>query len=130
MAGTSEGSVVSALYASGMNVFELQEKAVALDEAKIPDLQWSSGGLILGQKLEDYVNEQVQRKPLEHPAKPFAAVATGLEDGERAVFARGDTGHAVRASSSIPGVFQSVVIGTYHFVNGGITSPVPVDAAR
>ena len=130
VAGTSAGSVVGALYASGMNAFELQEKAVALDEAKIRDLQWSSGGLILGQKLEDYVNEQVQRKPLEHLAKPFVAVATRLEDGERTVFARGNTGQAVRASSSIPGVFQSVAIGKYHFVDGGITSPVPVDAAR
>lgn len=130
VAGTSAGSVVGALYASGMNAFELQEKAVALDEARIRDLQWSSGGLILGQKLEDYVNEQVQRKPMEQLAKPFVAVATRLEDGERTLFARGNTGQAVRASSSIPGVFQSVAIGKYHFVDGGITSPVPVDAAR
>ncbi len=130
VAGTSAGSVVGALYASGMDAFELQEKAVALDETKIRDLQLSSGGLILGQKLEDYVNEQVQRKPMDQLAKPFVAVATRLEDGERTLFARGNTGQAVRASSSIPGVFQSVAIGKYHFVDGGITSPVPVDAAR
>ncbi|RYF64554.1 MAG: patatin-like phospholipase family protein, partial [Comamonadaceae bacterium] len=37
---------------------------------------------------------------------------------------------AVRASSSVPGVFQPVTIGKYHFVDGGIVSPVPVDAAR
>ena len=130
VAGTSAGSVVGALYASGMDAFELQEKAVALDESKIRDLQFSSGGLVQGQKLEDYVNEQVRRKPLEQLAKPFVAVATRLEDGERTVFARGNTGQAVRASSSVPGVFQPVVIGKYHFVDGGIVSPVPVDAAR
>jgi len=130
VSGTSAGSVVGALYASGMNAFEMQEKAVALDEAKIRDLQLSSGGLVLGQKLEDYVNEQVRRKPLEQLAKPFVAVATRLEDGERTVFARGNTGQAVRASSSVPGVFQPVAIGKYHFVDGGIVSPVPVDAAR
>ena len=130
VAGTSAGSVVGALYASGMNAFELQEKAVALDEAKIRDLQLSSGGLVQGQKLEDYVNEQVRRKPLEQLPKPFVAVATRLEDGERTVFARGNTGQAVRASSSIPGVFQPVTIGKFHYVDGGIVSPVPVDAAR
>ncbi|MEG0677474.1 MAG: patatin-like phospholipase family protein [Comamonas sp.] len=130
LAGTSAGSVVGALYASGMNAFELQEKAVALDEAKIRDLQLSSGGLVLGQKLEDYVNEQVNRKPLEQMAKPFVVVSTRLEDGERTVFARGNTGQAVRASSSVPGVFQPVTIGKYHFVDGGIVSPVPVDAVR
>lgn len=130
VAGTSAGSVVGALYASGMNAFDLQEKAVALDEAKIRDLQLSSGGLVLGQKLEDYVNEQVHRKPLEQMAKPFVAVSTRLEDGERTVFARGNVGQAVRASSSVPGVFQPVTIGKYHYVDGGIVSPVPVDAAR
>jgi NTE family protein len=130
VSGTSAGSVVGALYASGMNAFELQEKAVALDEAKIRDLQLSSGGLVLGQKLEDYVNEQVRRQPLERLAKPFVAVATRLEDGERTVFARGNVGQAVRASSSVPGVFQPVAIGKYHFVDGGVVSPVPVDAAR
>ena len=130
VSGTSAGSVVGALYASGMNAFEMQEKAVALDEAKIRDLQLSSGGLVLGQKLEDYVNEQVRRKPLEQMAKPFVVVATRLEDGERTVFARGNTGQAVRASSSVPDVFQPVTIGKYHFVDGGIVSPVPVDAAR
>ena len=130
VAGTSAGSVVGALYASGMNAFELQEKAVALDEARIRDLQLSSGGLLVGQKLEDYVNEQVRRLPLERLPKPFVAVATRLEDGERIVFARGNTGQAVRASSSVPGVFQPVTIGRYHFVDGGVVSPVPVDAAR
>ncbi len=130
VSGTSAGSVVGALYASGMHPFELQEKAVALDEARIRDLQLSSGGLVLGQKLEDYVNEQVRRKPLEQLPKPFVAVATRLEDGERTVFGRGNTGQAVRASSSIPGVFQPVKIGKFHFVDGGVVSPVPVDAAR
>ena len=130
VAGTSAGSVVGALYASGMDAFALQEKAVALDETRIRDLQLSSGGLLVGQKLEDYVNEQVRRRPLEQLPKPFVAVATRLEDGERTVFARGNTGQAVRASSSVPGVFQPVRIGRYQFVDGGIVSPVPVDAAR
>lgn len=130
VAGTSAGSVVGALYASGMDAFELQEKAVALDEARIRDLQLSSGGLLLGQKLQDFVNEQVRSQSLERLARPFAAVATRLEDGERTVFVRGNTGQAVRASSSVPGVFQPVAIGRHHFVDGGLVSPVPVDAAR
>lgn len=130
VAGTSAGSVVGALYASGMNAFELQANAVALDETAIRDLQWSSGGVVKGQKLQDYVNAQVKNKPLEKLGKPFVAVATRLEDGKRTVFARGNTGQAVRASSSIPGVFEPVQIGAQHYVDGGVVSPVPVDAAR
>ncbi|MEY4711976.1 MAG: hypothetical protein RIS88_1426 [Pseudomonadota bacterium] len=130
VSGTSAGSIVGALYASGMNAFELQEKAVALDEARIRDLQLSASGLLVGQKLEDYVNEQVRQLPLERLARPFVAVATRLDDGQRTFFTRGNTGQAVRASSSVPGVFQPTVIGRYRFVDGGVVSPVPVDAAR
>lgn len=130
VAGTSAGSVVGALYASGMDAFQMQEKAVALDQTSIRDVRLFSGGLVQGQKLQDYVNEQLGNRPIERLKKPFAAVATRLEDGERTVFVRGNAGQAVRASSSIPGVFEPVAIGQYHYVDGGVASPVPVDAAR
>lgn len=130
VSGTSAGSVVGALYASGMNAFQMQQKAVALDEASIRDIRLFSGGLVQGQKLQDYVNAQLDNKPAEQLKKPFAAVATQLETGDRAVFVRGNVGQAVRASSSIPGVFEPVSIGGKTFVDGGVVSPVPVDAAR
>lgn len=130
VAGTSAGSVVGALYASGMDPFRLQERAVALDEASIRDVRLFSGGLVQGLKLQDYVNQSVDNKPIERMRKPFAAVATRLETGERTVFIRGNTGQAVRASSSVPGVFEPVTIGNYQYVDGGVVSPVPVDAAR
>ena len=84
---------------------------MALDEASIRDVRLFSGGLVQGLKLQDYVNEQVGKRPLERMRKPFAAVATRLETGERTVFTRGNTGQAVRASSSVPGVFEPVTIG-------------------
>ncbi|MDE2408434.1 MAG: patatin-like phospholipase family protein [Xanthomonadaceae bacterium] len=130
VAGTSAGSVVGALYASGMDAYALQQKAVALDEASIRDVSLFSGGVVKGQKLEDYVNSQLRERKFEQLKKPFAAVATRLEDGQRTVFVRGNVGQAVRASSSIPGVFEAVAIGKHHFVDGGVVSPVPVDAAR
>ena len=130
VSGTSAGSVVGALYASGMDAFQMQQQAFALDEAKIRDVSLFSGGVVKGQKLQDYVNELVKQRPIERMRKPFAAVSTQLETGERTVFTRGNTGQAVRASSSIPGVFEPVSIGRWHYVDGGIVSPVPVDAAR
>ncbi|MGN0858534.1 MAG: patatin-like phospholipase family protein [Stenotrophomonas sp.] len=130
ISGTSAGSVVGALYASGMNAFQMQEKAVALDQASIRDVRLFSGGLIQGQKLQDYVNEQVAGRNLQQLRKPLAVVATRLEDGHRTVFTRGNVGQAVRASSSIPGVFEPVAISGKTYVDGGVVSPVPVDAAR
>ncbi len=130
VSGTSAGSVVGALYASGMNAYAMQEKAFALDESRIRDVSLFSGGVVKGQKLQDYVNELVGGRSIERLRKPFAAVATNLASGERTVFVRGNTGQAVRASSSIPGVFEAVTIGKAHYVDGGVVSPVPVDAAR
>ncbi|TJZ75535.1 patatin-like phospholipase family protein [Chitiniphilus eburneus] len=130
VAGTSAGSVVGALYASGMDAFALQEESFGLDEASIRDVSLLSGGLVRGQKLQDYVNQLVKKRPLEKLGKPFAAVATELETGKRTVFSRGNTGMAVRASSSIPGVFEPVLINGKRYVDGGVVSPVPADAAR
>jgi NTE family protein len=130
VSGTSAGSVVGALYASGMDPFQLQEQAFALDESKIRDVRLFSGGLVQGRALQDYVNQLVRHQPIEKLRLPFAAVSTELETGARIVFVRGNTGQAVRASSSIPGVFEPAKIGNKHYVDGGIVSPVPVDAAR
>lgn len=130
VAGTSAGSVVGALYASGMTPYQMQQQAFALDEANIRDVSLFSGGLVKGQKLQDYINTLVGQKPMERFAKPFAAVATRLDSGERTVFVRGNAGQAVRASSAIPGVFEPAPIARHRYVDGGITSPVPVDAAR
>ena len=130
VAGTSAGSVVGALYASGMDAFALQQTAFGLDEAKIRDVRLFSGGLVQGKALEDYVNLLVNHRPVERLKLPFAAVATELETGQRTVFVRGNTGQAVRASSSVPGVFEPVAIRGKHYVDGGVVSPIPVDAAR
>lgn len=130
VSGTSAGSVVGAMYASGMDSFQMQQQAFVLEESSIRDISLFSGGLIKGLKLQDYVNAMVKNKPLESLRKPFAVVATQLETGQRTVFTRGNTGQAVRASSSVPGVFEPVKIGKFSYVDGGIVSPVPVDAAR
>src|SRR5258708_1455054 len=45
-------------------------------------------------------------------------------------FTRGDTGMAVRASCSVPVVFQPTTIQGIEYVDGGLVSPVPVRLAR
>jgi NTE family protein len=130
VAGTSAGSVVGALYASGMDAFQMQQVAFGLDESKIRDVRLFSGGLVQGRALQDYVDQLVHDQPIERLKLPFAAVATELETGQRTVFVRGDTGEAVRASCSVPGVFEPVEIRGRHYVDGGVVSPIPVDAAR
>jgi NTE family protein len=130
VAGTSVGSVIGALYAGGMDAASLQQTALALDEATIRDVKLFGGGVLEGKALEDYVNAQVGWRSIEQLSLPFAVVATRLDTGDRAVFLRGNTGQVVRASSSVPGVFQPAKIDGLTYVDGSVVSPVPVDAAR
>ena len=128
--GTSAGSLVGALYASGYGGFDLQRVALQLDETVIADWSLPDRGFIKGEALQNFVNQAVQNRLLEKLNKPFAAVATDLQSGEPVVFRTGNTGMAVRASSSVPGVFQPVSISGRDYVDGGLISPVPVRAAR
>jgi len=128
--GTSAGSVVGALYAAGYTGFELQKIAFKLEEDSVGDWIIPDRGFIKGEALQIYINKAVRGQPIEKLKKPFAAVATDLQTGEMMVFQRGNTGQAVRASSSVPGVFQPVNINGHDYVDGGLTSPVPVRVAR
>jgi NTE family protein len=132
--GTSAGSLVGALYAAGNNGFALQKLALEMDEASISDwtlpLFSKVSGVLKGEALQNYVNKTVNNVPLEKLKITFAAVATDIHSGLPILFERGNTGLAVRASSSVPGVFQPVKIGERTYVDGGLVAPVPVRFAH
>jgi len=132
--GTSAGSVVGALYAAGNNGFQLQKMAFDMDEAAISDwampLFGKSSGVLKGEALQSWINKTVANQPMEKLKLPFGAVATDLKNGQPILFQRGNTGMAVRASSSVPGVFQPVNINGHTYVDGGLVAPVPVRFAR
>jgi NTE family protein len=128
--GTSAGSFVGCLSAYGFNAFQLQSLSFAMEKGDIVDLTIPDKGFIKGEKLESYVNHLVNNTPIEKMRIPFYAVTTDIQSGEEVVFASGNTGRAVRASCSIPGIFQPVKIGERYYVDGGLVSPAAVDYAR
>ena len=128
--GTSAGSFVGSLYASGKSPYQLQQIALSFQESDIRDLTLNRQGVILGQKLQDYVNKNVGGKAIEQFPIRFAAVATRLDNGSKADFIKGNAGQAVRASCSIPNVFVPATIGGLKYVDGGLVSPIPVKTAK
>jgi NTE family protein len=132
--GSSAGSVIAALLASGATGNEINRLALNLDEATIAD--WGLpfvgrfGGLIKGDALQNMVNREVQNKTIEQMGIPLGIVATDLQSGKGILFRSGNTGLAVRASCSVPGVFQPAVISGKEYVDGGLVAPVPVSYAR
>ena len=130
VAGTSAGSLIAAIYASGKSGAEMASLASTMDESAITDWSFPGRGLIRGEALARYVREQTGAKTIEQMKLPLGIVATDLDSGAAILFQRGDTGAAVRASSAVPAVFQPVKIGTREYVDGGLVSPVPVRFAR
>jgi len=128
--GTSAGSLVATLYASGKNGLALAAMADSMDESAITDWAFPGRGLIRGEALARFVREATGGKTIEQMRMPLGIVATDLDNGAPVLFQRGDAGIAVRASSAVPAVFQPVRIGTREYVDGGLVSPVPVRFAR
>jgi NTE family protein len=128
--GTSAGSFVGSLYAYGFTSFQLQKMAHSLDKNEIIDMTIPDNGFVKGERLEEYVNTMVKNTPLEKMRIPFYAIAANIQNGQEAVFSRGSTGRAVRASCSIPGIFRPVKIDGKMYVDGGVVSPIAVDAAQ
>lgn len=128
--GTSAGSVVGALYAGGYSGAALEKLALEMDREKLKDIDISQRGYVRGEQLQDFINRALNNRSIEQLEKPFVAVATQLSSGKTVAFNRGNTGMAVRASSSIPGVFYPVLIAGEEYVDGDLKKPVPVTLAR
>lgn len=128
--GTSAGSLVAALYATGKTGSELGTLAERMDEAAITDWMFPGRALLRGEALARYVRQQTGGLQIEQMKLPLGILATDLGSGEPILFRRGDPGTAVRASSAVPAVFEPVRIAGREYVDGGLVSPVPVRFAQ
>lgn len=128
--GSSAGSIVGSIYASGKNAQQLRDIALNMKANDVRDVTFDLKGFFDGKKVENYVNTQVDQLRLEQFKIPMYVVATELKEGKKVVFNYGNTGQAVRASVSIPSMFVPTKIAEHEYVDGGLVSPVPVKVAR
>ena len=135
--GTSAGSIVGALYASGLTAAELESALAQLSKSAftdfvVPGLGFLPGelGFVRGDKLHRFIDARLKEHRIENFPMRFAAVATDLNSGKTVAFNAGDAGLAVVASSAVPGVIAPVEIDKRRFGDGEIASPLPVATAR
>jgi NTE family protein len=134
VAGTSMGSLVGAVFASG-RLDSLREVARGMDWRQVlyyfaEASLLPKAGLIDGRRIVAFVRRYVALETIEQLPLPFAACATDVMTGEEIVLDRGDIMDAVRASISIPGIFAPVRRAGRTLVDGGLVNPVPVNLAR
>lgn len=128
--GTSSGAVVASLYAGGYRAAALEELALETEDSDLLDFTFFGPGVIEGERLQDFINQALDNRPIEALSKPFAAIAAERATNRMTVFNRGNTGLAVRASASVPRMFWPVIIHGAEYVDGGLASRVPAPVAR
>ena len=135
--GSSAGSIVGALYASGLTASELENALAQFDisvftDFVVPGLGLLPGelGFVRGEKLHRFIDARAKVHHIQNFPMRFAAVATDLNSGKPIAFNFGDAGLAVLASSAIPGVIAPVEIDRRRYGDGQIASPLPVALAR
>lgn len=129
--GTSIGAIFGSLYASGMSardIYSLYQHTGMF--AVLDPNPWADRGWVVGNKLQNFINAQLEHKPLNQLQVPLIAVTTERQSGQPRFFQTGNAGLAVRASAAIPGIFSPVGIGGVEYVDGDESLPVAVSAAR
>ena len=130
IAGTSAGAIVGALFAAGVPTDEIARIALETSWLDLFHPRLPHAGLLPGEGLERFLERILPAKTFEELRLPFAAVATELETGRRVDIASGPLAHGVRASCSLPVLLEPVRAGGRLLVDGGVSSQIPVRAAR
>src|SRR3989338_6602890 len=126
------GALIGAIHAAG-KLDELEATFLTFDWKKTASffvVVLPKSGLLDGARVSELVRAHIHADSIEALPKPFAAVATDIVSGEEVIIRSGDVIEAVRASLSVPGIFTPVRSNGRILVDGGITNPVPVSAAR
>lgn len=131
VAGCSIGAFVGAAYANG-DLDKLQHWVEGLTWKKVLGLLdvSFSGGLIKGEKLVEFFEENFVDHEFSGLDMPFACLATDLATGREVWLREGSVASAVRASIAIPGVFKPILRDGRLLVDGGLVNPVPVSLCR
>ncbi len=131
--GTSMGAVVGAAYlTAGLDRLEKRSLEITgWDVVRYIDLNFSRvGGLVRGQRIVEFLQENFGGERIEDLPRPFGVVAADLDSGEEVWLREGPIWEAVRASLSIPGIFAPVRQGDRWLLDGGIVNPVPITLCR
>lgn len=130
ISGSSIGAIIGAFYCLYKNTKTIEKITNGFDLKKYLDLGIPRSGLIKGNKLESFLKKNLNNAKFEELAIPLFINATDLNNGEEVIFNSGDLTKAIRASSSIPGLFYPVENKKRILIDGGITNPLPVEVLK
>lgn len=130
VAGTSAGSIIGAVFCSGLSWDRILSEARAFDWGELASLKFPRMGFMSLAKMERVLDHILGGVDFKDLIIPFAAVAVDIVTGEELVIKEGQVASAVRASCSIPGIFEPAILNGRMLVDGGLRNDVPADVAR
>ena len=130
VSGASVGSIIGALFCGGYGWEEIREIAGNLRWNELVQPTLSGLGLVKAEKLERFVNDLLGGMSFEELEIPFKVVTVDIVTAQEVIFDSGSVARAVRASSSIPGIFEPLIDGDRALVDGGVMNNLPCDIAR
>jgi len=128
IAGCSVGALVGGMYAAG-KMAEFKDWICNLDRLDVfslMDFTFSSRGFIRGEKVYNALKKVVKDCQIEDLSIPFSCNAVDYKSGKEYIFREGSLFAAIRASGSIPTVFQPVRHSRQEFIDGGVLNPIPI----
>ena len=130
VAGTSVGSVVGAAFCAGLSWKDILERARRIDWPDVASLTLPRMGFLRMDRFEGLIRGTIGVEDFRDLSIPLSTVAVDLATGREVIFASGPIARAVRASCSVPGVFEPVLEGEGVLVDGGLLNEVPADVVR
>ncbi len=131
LAGTSMGGVIAAGYAAGMSSADLERESLAITQKRhmvhLADPGLPNGGLIQGERVLAFFKKEFGDKTFAELNLPLAVVAVDLNSHQEVVLREGPVALALRATTSLPGLFKPVEINGMRLVDGGVLNNLPVD---
>jgi NTE family protein len=130
VAGTSMGALLGSLFCSGLSPEKVADAARGitknwLRKNMLADLRFPRSGFLGGETLHAFLRGILGRVEFHQMPIPFEAVATDIRTGNEVVLREGRVVDAVRASTSLPVIFQPFLHQGHYLVDGGLVNPVP-----
>jgi NTE family protein len=126
----SAGSIVGALYADEPELKGAEKVLLALSRSVLLDMTLSRLGLVEGKALQNFMNKNLRSKTFDELKIPLIVVATDLDSGDAVELSQKEISAAVGASCAYPGIFHPVLLHDRYLIDGGASSPVPVEVAK
>jgi NTE family protein len=134
IAGTSIGAIIGGFYAAGVSGAQIEgilRKVRVLDINRMVDLSGPMASAFLkGKGVEKFLLKHIPAQRFKDLQIPLKVVATDFWRRKEVIFESGELIPAIRASMSMPIVFNPVKMDDAVLIDGGVVNPLPYDIIR